>query len=68
MVAEETLEKQRNAQQILITEYISKDGYLWAMILKAMEEYAKTHAESYAKAKLEAEMPSSDCMIGKADT
>jgi len=37
--AEEILEVQENAEGRLITKYISKDGYIWKMILNAMEQY-----------------------------
>jgi len=37
----EILEQQENAQGNKITEYIGKDGYVWQMILNAMEEYAQ---------------------------
>lgn len=42
--AEQILEQQVNAQNYPITDYIGKDGYVWKMILKAMEEYAAQQA------------------------
>lgn len=36
---EEILKSQENAMNINITHYLSEDGYVWKMILKAMQEY-----------------------------
>lgn len=41
MTKKEFLLKQKNAQDIPLTDYLSTDGYLWQMIENAMEEYAQ---------------------------
>lgn len=37
---EEILLSVKNANNNLLTNYISPDGYVWKMILEAMQEYA----------------------------
>lgn len=40
MSKEEILRNQSNANSVGITAYLSEDGYIWKMILKAMQEYS----------------------------
>jgi hypothetical protein len=40
-IANKILKAQKNSQQFPIDAYLSEDGYVWQMILKAMDEYAK---------------------------
>jgi hypothetical protein len=49
MTAEEILKKQTNAEDRPITKYLSSDGFIWKMILKAMEEYAEQQVEKERK-------------------
>ena len=45
---EEILKKQLNAEDRPITDYIGINGYVWNMILNAMEEYAQQQVKLFA--------------------
>ena len=40
LTKDEILENTLNAQGFPITAYVSKDGFVWKMFLKAMQEYS----------------------------
>ena len=45
MSKEEILRNQSNANSVGITAYLSEDGYIWKMILKAMQEYSNKNTK-----------------------